>query len=193
MTQNIVTEQEMRGIIRLIEWGIRPTTLQQICGQLVSKDALARLINEYNPDVKRQGRVQSRPPIDTYSTRMLTTWVCRQYRYMLEVAPNESMLKILPYLYEQTYRVANHFVVGKPFRIDEIYAIVVAYNNRMLRIVTCPGDEGTQHLGERFDFAALREEPVRGLCPYCAKLKQERFAAHAQGSTVARPLRKTAT
>lgn len=178
---SVLTTDDLQCIIKLIEWGLRATNLQQVVGDLMHKDALNKLIMEYNPAVKKQGRTQSKPLLESYSKRMMTTWICRQYIHVLSQAPEAPLHRVLAYLYEVAYKASRTYNLQTTFRIDEVYATMIAYNNGILRIVSCPGDASSAHPGNEFEFAIDREEPLFGCCPWCAKKRLD--AKDAQAST----------
>lgn len=163
----VLTTQDRQSIIKLIEWGLRPTTIQQVLGDAVHKEVITQLVKEYNPTAKRQGRTQTKPLLDTYAKRMLSSWICLQYRYVLEQSPSAPLLHILTYLYEQAYSAAQTYGICDQFTIDEVYATIVAYNNGILRLVQCRGSINTAHQGHDFEFVVQIEEPMAGRCPWC--------------------------
>lgn len=169
----IIDTTELQHIIKLIQWGLRTTTLHQILGDSVHKEAINQLAREYNPEVRRQGKTISKPPLDTTATRMLTTWVCLLYRQIRTNLPEASVPQTLVRLYEDAYNISKHPMFPRAYRIDEIYAIIVAYNNGIIKLVTCAGDRASEHPGNNFEFVLGCEEPILGCCPLCARKRQE--------------------
>ncbi|MDN0082497.1 hypothetical protein QU487_06970 [Crenobacter sp. SG2305] len=185
-----VDQHEWQSIAKLMEYGLRITSIYQIMDGRISRELLNQAAKTINPDICRQGKTASRAPLHSQSERLLTTLVAKVYIDLRAGIPMISMAEAVAHLYEQAWTMSKMKSFKRPLTADEVYAIVRSLDNGQIKMTMCKGTSSSYHPGTDFSFVVDREEPIKGLCPWCAvsARKNKKQATESTATNTTLPL-----